>query len=212
LHELRETNEFKNISLSQEKLDYGKRKILDTIDYSRFDTIILQGNNHIDIEDADTLTMATLIHLKEIRDINNYEYSVVTELFDSKNHDLMRANQTDDFIISDEIISSAVAQIAENKLIASVFRELFKSVGSEIYLKPAEDYITLDKEMNFFTVIEAGAQKNETAIGYRIKEFAEFKCRRKGTKEMNFGVLLNPEKNDKITFSAGDSIIVLAEH
>ena len=212
LDELRETREFKNISFNQEKIDYSKRKILDTIDYPRFDTIILQGNNHIGIEDADTLTMATLIHLKEIRDVNNYEYSIVTELFDSKNHDLMRANQTDDFIISDAIISSAVAQIAENKLIASVFRELFKSVGSEIYLKPAEDYITLEKEMNFFTVMEAGIQKNETAIGYRIKEFAEFRIRHVGTKEMNFGVLLNPEKSEKITFTAGDMVIVLADH
>ena len=210
--ELHKTHEFKNILFNQEKLDYGKREMLNTIDYSRFDTIILQGNNDLEIEDADTLTMATLIHLKEIRENHNYEFSIVTELFDSKNHNLMKANQIDDFIISDELISSAVAQIAENKLIASVFRELFKSEGSEIYLKPAENYITLGREVNFFTLIESGIQKNETVIGYRIHKFSEEKVRYLGAKEMNFGVLLNPEKNEKITLNAKDSVIVLAEN
>ncbi len=43
-------------------------------------------------------------------------------------------------------------------------------------------------------------QKGETAIGYKIKGATA-----------NGGVVINPKKDDLITFSAGDCIIVLAQ-
>jgi ion channel POLLUX/CASTOR len=154
-----------------------------------------------------------LINLRDIRDNVDFSFSILTELFDGNNQDIVKSAQSDDFIISDIIINSAVVQIAENKLLAEVFKELFKSDGSEIYLKSAENYIREGvEEVNFFTIIESALRKKETAIGYRLSQYSGVKSRFVGNKEMTFGVILNPEKNQNITLSRGDSIIVLSEN
>ncbi len=39
--------------------------------------------------------------------------------------------------------------------------------GSEIYLKPIEDYVAADRQLTFYTVVESARQRGEIAIGYR---------------------------------------------
>ena len=92
-----------------------------------------------------------------------------------------------------------------------VFRELFQPEGSEIYLKPAGNYVHLDQTINFFTLIDSAANKGETAIGYRMNEFANTPSRFVGFKEMTYGVIINPEKNDTFKLNSYDSVIVLSE-
>jgi hypothetical protein len=58
--------------------------------------------------------------------------------------------------------------------------------------------------INFYTVLEAASLKKETAIGYRINKYAQ-------SSEHNYGIRVNPPKNEEIVFEAGDKIIVLAE-
>jgi len=192
--------------------DFNLRRNLEKIDFVNFQCVILQGDNSLVAEDADTRTISTLIHLRDIRDNGSYRFSILSELFISSNRDLIRSGKGDDFIISENIISSTITQISENKLLSKVFKELFQPEGSEIYLKPAQNYIFFDHEVNFYTVIESALRKNETAIGYRAHERAEIKSSFVGKKEMNFGVILNPDKNSTIKFSEGDSIIVLSEN
>jgi hypothetical protein len=59
-------------------------------------------------------------------------------------------------------------------------------------------------DVNFYTVIEAARRKNEIAIGYRIKAFST-------DAEKAYGVVVNPDKSQKIRFSEEDKIIVVAE-
>ena len=101
--------------------------------YHNFDTVILQGNDNIEIDEADTMTIGKLVHLRDIRDIRNDNFSVVTELFDGKNYELIESNQSDDFIISDRILSTAVAQVSEDKLLGEAFRELFRPGGRTFF-------------------------------------------------------------------------------
>jgi ion channel POLLUX/CASTOR len=208
-----ETNKFKKLKVNSRSLKFHSRSNLDRIDFSKFRAVIIQGNEDIGIENSDTLTMSLLINLRDIRDNVDFSFAILTELFDGNNQNIVKSVQSDDFIISDIIINSAVVQISENKLLAEVFKELFKSDGSEIYLKPAENYIREGVgEVNFFTVIESALRKKETAIGYRLSQYSGVKSRFVGNKEMTFGVILNPEKNQNITLSRGDSIIVLSEN
>ena len=51
--------------------------------------------------------------------------AAISELFDTNNHELIQNSQVDDFILSEKFISSAIAQISENKRLAKVFSELF---------------------------------------------------------------------------------------
>jgi hypothetical protein len=53
-------------------------------------------------------------------------------------------------------------------------------------------------------VLESARRKNETAIGYQLKTVEP-------KPENSYGITINPEKSQTITFSEWDRIIVLAE-
>jgi hypothetical protein len=101
------------------------------------------------------------------------------------------------------MISLLMAQLAENRHLNAVFTDLFDPVGSEIYLKPAADYLVPDQEANFATVVEAARRRAETAIGYRLKRHSD--------QPPAYGVTLNPAKTTPLTLIADDKVIVLAE-
>jgi K+/H+ antiporter YhaU regulatory subunit KhtT len=202
---------FDNLKIDIKQADFRERKYLDTIQYQNFDSVIVQGNDKVEIEEADAMTISTLVHLRDLRKKNDGNFPIITEFFDGKNSELVESVKLDDFIISDSILSMAVAQVSENKLLGEVFRELFQPEGSEIYLKPAGNYVHLDQTINFFTLIDSAANKGETAIGYRMNEFANTPSRFVGFKEMTYGVIINPEKNDTFKLNSYDSVIVLSE-
>ena len=199
-----------NIKIDFEYGNFTDRKTLEDIEYTEFGHVLIQGNENLDIEEADTITLSTLIYLREIRDKSGKYFPIVTELFDSSNHELIQSSESDDFIISDNIISAAVTQISENKLLADVFSELFRPEGVEIYLRPAESYVKLDENINFYTVLESAKRRSETALGYRLYRFSKLKGHTFKGKEMAYGVMLNPEKTQSLELSKGDSIIVLS--
>ena len=199
-----------NFKIDFEYGNFFNRRTLEEIEFEEFDHVLIQGNENLDIEEADTITLSTLIYLREIRDKSGKYFPIITELFDSANHDLIQSAESDDFIISDNIISAAVTQISENKLLADVFNELFRPEGVEIYLKPAENYVKLDHNINFYTVLESAKRRGETAIGYRSYKFSKLKSHILSGKEMTYGVMLNPEKSQYREFSKEDSIIVLS--
>ena len=61
-----------------------------------------------------------------------------------------------------------IAQVAESKHLNAVFDDLLDPEGSEIYLKPAGDYVALGQAVPFAAVIEAARRRGEIAFGYRI--------------------------------------------
>ena len=153
---------------------------------------------------ADSLTMVTLLHLRDIANRIGQPLAMVSEIMDVRNRDLIQVARVDDFIISDRLVSLALTQLSENKQVLKVFSDLFDPEGSEIYLKPVEEYLRLDQPVNFYTVLEAARQRGEVAIGYRLQSEAN-------EADRHYGVHLNPQKSQLIRFSQGDRIITLAE-
>ena len=109
-----------------------------------------------------------------------------------------------DFIISEKIISLMLAQISENKYLGPVFQDLFDADGSEIYMKPAQNYIKKGAKVNFYTVVEAARRKNEIVIGYKIQS-------QQHDSTTSFGIYTNPKKTTEVCFEADDMLIVIAE-
>jgi len=89
-------------------------------------------------------------------------------MLDINNRNLAEVTKANDFIVSDKLLSLLLAQIAENKSLSTVFEDMFDPDGAEIYLKPADIYIKPGSRLDFYTLLAAGAQRNETVIGYRI--------------------------------------------
>ena len=93
-------------------------------------------------------------------------------MLDVRNLELAEVTKADDFIVSDRFICLLLSQISEGKALSGVFEDLFNAEGSEIYLKPAQNYITLGQEVNFYTIVKSARRRNEVAIGYRIGDEA----------------------------------------
>jgi ion channel POLLUX/CASTOR len=169
-----------------------------------FEHVILLSYNNLPIQEADAKTLITLLHLRNLADAAGTRLSIVSEMMDIRNRALAQIARADDFIVSDKLVSLMMSQLSENKNLEQVFKVLFSSEGSEVYIRPMTDYIRLGSTVDFYTVIEAAAQKGETAIGYRLMQFADDKTR-------GFGVNVNPRKSQKHTFGEHDKIVVLAE-
>jgi hypothetical protein len=125
-------------------------------------------------------------------------------MIDDRNRELAEVTQADDFIVSEKLISLMLSQISENDRLDEVFDTLFTAAGSEIYLRPAGDYVQPGRTVNFYTVLEAARRRGETAIGYRLAEHTH-------SKPHAYGVRVNPDKRESRAFAPEDRIIVLAE-
>ncbi len=181
------------------------REVLESVNFHSFDhVIVLSYSDTLDPQKADARTLVTLLHLRDIADRDALEYSIVSEMLDIQNRNLAESARPDDFIVSDRLISLMLSQISENKLLGPVLGALFDPEGSEIYLKPAEDYVDIGQVVNFYTVVESASRKGEVAIGYRLNESA-FEAAE------DYGVVLNPVKSAQLTFNPADKVIVLAE-
>ena len=86
-----------------------------------------------------------------------------------RNRTLAEVTRADDFIVSDQLVSLYLTQVAENKALSVVFDDIFDAEGSEIYLRPIDGYVALERPLTFYTLVEAARRRGEIAIGYRIQ-------------------------------------------
>lgn len=181
------------------------RATLDSLSFDRFDHIITMSySDELGIQEADARTLITLLHLRDITDKTGAQFSIVSEILDSRNRELADVTRADDFIVSDNLISLMLSQVAENRDLMRVFDELFDPEGSELYLQSSTDYVKPGMAVNFYTILEAARRRSQTAIGYRL-------LRESADPEKNYGIYVNPRKSDQITFTEDDRIIVLAD-
>ena len=184
--------------------DPAERATLDALSVEAFDHIIVLCSDRLDPSRADARTLVTLLHLRDISNRLGHDFSIVSEMLDLRDRALAEVARADDFIVSERLISLMVAQVAENKHLNAVFGDLLDPAGSEIYLRPAADYVALDRPVPFAAVIEAARRRGEIAFGYRIGARSE-------DASAAYGVSLNPSKRAPLTFTAADRIVVLAE-
>jgi Trk K+ transport system NAD-binding subunit len=193
------------LTLAVQAGDTTDRTVLDALDVATFDhLIVLSDAAAADPQQADARTLITLLHLRDIADRQSLDLSIVSEMLDVRNRDLAQVTRADDFIVSDRLVSLMLSQVAENRDLGAVFDDLFDPEGSEIYLKPAADYVEAGRPVTFYTVVEAARRRGQTAIGYRRQAQAH-------DAGAAFGVVVNPDKALTVTFADDDRVIVLAE-
>jgi hypothetical protein len=184
-----------------------------TTDRHELDRLAVETYNHVILlcycdtlvrERADARTLVTLLHLRDIAQRCGHQFSIVSEMVDIRNRNLAEVTRADDFIVSEQLVSLVLAQISQRKELNAVFADLFDPEGAEIHLRPVSSYVEPGQTVNFYTVVESARQQDEIALGYHLQAYANDATR-------NHGVVLNPDKHEGMTFSAGDRIIILAE-
>jgi voltage-gated potassium channel Kch len=192
-----------NLTIRFKEGDATDRSVLESLNVGTYQHVMVLGYDHLGAQQADSRTLVTLLHLRDMEARLGERYSIVSEMADDRNRTLAQVTQADDFIVSDKLISLLMTQISENRHLAPVFSNLFDADGSEIYLKPIESYVALNREITFATVVDAARRRGEVAIGFRIQANI--------SRPPTHGVELNPSKNTRVSFTWGDRIVVLAE-
>lgn len=204
-HDLPELSDYAQLKVTVKRGDSASRSVIESMRPQDFDHIlVLAYRDDMDLETADSHTLITLLHLRELAAEHDVNLNIVSEMLDDRNRRLAEITRADDFIVSDNLISLLMAQVSENPSLNEVYSGLFSAEGSEIYLRPAEWYVALDTPVSFYTVAAGAARRGETAIGYR-------EATPEGAGDGQATVRINPAKMDMRAYSKGDLIIVLAE-
>ena len=190
--------------VSVRQADTTDRKVLDSLPIESFDQVILLCYDELGTQEADAKTLVTLLHLRDMAEKRQRRFRVVSEMLDVRNRELAAVTKADDFIVSNRLVSLMLSQISENKELTAVFQDLFDPEGSEVYIKPAENYVEPGRPVSFYTVVEAARRRNEVALGFRI-------LARAGDASKAYGVVTNPPKSTVVAFAPGDRVIVVAE-
>jgi voltage-gated potassium channel Kch len=194
-----------NLEVDTKRDDPTERRTLDSLSVAGYHhVIVLCDSDQLEPDQADARALVTLLHLRDMQARSGQNYAIVSEMLDDRNRRLAEVTQADDFIVSDKLISLLLTQVSENRHLHQLFGDLFDPEGSEIYLKPVTEYIHTGRPVTYATVVAAARMRGESAIGYRLAAHAT-------DAERSYGVVVNPPKDDRITFQPGDRVIVLAE-
>src|SRR4051794_13940559 len=195
---------FQNLAVTVVKASSTNRAVLEEHVGADLDQIIvLCYDDDLDVQTADSRTLVTLLHVRDILGRLGSQTPVVSEMIDDRNRVLASVADVDDIVVSGEIVSLLVTQLSEDGRLEAVFKELLGAEGSEIYLRPAEWYVDPGEHVSWATVVAGAARRSETAIGLKSALLAE--------PGMKFGVVVNPPKSQTYRIGPGDAVVVLAE-
>jgi voltage-gated potassium channel Kch len=193
------------ITLNHHVVDTRERAALESLDVLSYDhVIVLAYSDQLAAHPADTRTLVTLLHVRHIAEREGRRVTIVSEMADIRNRELAQVTHADDFVVSNKLVSLMLAQASENQYISAIFADLLDEEGSEIYMRPVESLVAIDRPVNFYTVIESARRRGETAFGYCRRREDQQDARNLG------GVVLDPNKSEAVAYAPGDFIVTLA--
>ncbi len=192
-----QTSAFKNLTLIFKEGDAVMRVAYEDINIAAFESIVVLADQQDVQEETDTRTLRILLRLSDLRSKHETRAHTVAELLDENNRTLLAGLGVDDIVVSSEVVSAQLAQIARQEILAPIYRELLSAGGVEISLRPASDYVKLNTDCTFYDLIYAGQQKMEVALGLRLAQGGK--------------VLLNPSRQLSWRLGEEDKVIVLAQ-
>jgi len=162
--------------------------------------ILLLNDDSRDPETSDSQTLLRLILLRDIADKTGRQFTITTEMRSVDNQRLASQARVDDFVIGSNFESLLMSQISEEPKIVPIITDLLDESGSELYMKPAVDYVPFGIPVDGYTLTESAARKGEIYVGYRHV----------GKGKSN--VVVNPLKSETIMFEENDQLIVISEN
>ena len=165
--------------------------------------LVLSDEKASDWQQADARTIAALLHLRDVSSKTERKFTISTEMQDSLNERISSVSRADDYIVSPEMVSMLMAQLAIEPRLAPVFEELFNSDGKEIYIKHLQNYGSMGMELPFDVFLKNAWDKyGEIAIGYYHKKA-----------EGDIPLMnINPSRRDRFLVEEGAYLVVIADN
>eukprot|EP00286_Rhodomonas_abbreviata_P025993 CAMPEP_0181292280 /NCGR_PEP_ID=MMETSP1101-20121128/2421_1 /TAXON_ID=46948 /ORGANISM="Rhodomonas abbreviata, Strain Caron Lab Isolate" /LENGTH=789 /DNA_ID=CAMNT_0023396737 /DNA_START=350 /DNA_END=2721 /DNA_ORIENTATION=+ len=195
----------------------------ETIPLDEFDSVLVLADSvaiehGADMESSDSRSLASLLIIKDIQK-NLREEKIkrgekikmtdpISEILDTRTRGLLRVVECAGYVMSNQIVSAAIAQVAECRDLNSVLGELLSSAATnEPQLIPITYYLdvdsTTDNPCSFWDVCRQARLRNEVAIGYKPEDVQWAQCAR---------TLLNPpDKAEPRVWKKDDQLVVIAE-
>jgi ion channel POLLUX/CASTOR len=178
-------NKLHHVTVRSKDGDIRDRATLEALDVSSYANVIVLSDDSLDPLTADSRVLVTLLHLRDILAFRGHNGSIVSEMRDERDRALAQLTKADDFVVSEQLVSLLMTQIAENRHLEAVFNDLFDQEGAEIYIRPSSYYLRSTPGFTFATAVESARRRGEIAIGYRVAEPGD-----------GHGVVLNPDKDE----------------
>ncbi len=197
---LPEQTDLKNITVDLRECGILKRNVLEKLVAEDPSCIILMSDTGLGAEEADARTLMLQVMLTDIAKEIGAELPLIIEMNTRRNQLLSQRMRATDFVLGSSITARMMAQISEHRSKKDILNDLISYDGSAIYMKPISRYIKTGSPVNYNTLGASAARYNEIAIGYK-------KCSENGS----FAIVINPHSREKLTFSEGDDLIVIAD-
>eukprot|EP00873_Tetraselmis_striata_P002629 jgi/Tetstr1/422893/TSEL_013677.t1 len=124
---------------------------------------------------------------------------VISEILDSRTRNLINELNISEYVMSNEIISMALAMVSENASVNQILKELFTEVGNELYVFTANRYLYPGETISFFELIARARERAEIVLGYKGYDMDR--------------PMLNPPDKDKelLNLETTEYIVIMAE-
>jgi hypothetical protein len=188
------------VRLQQIEADFTSASDLARFDPAAYDSVLVLAS---DAHEADASTDARAILgylvLSEVLAAAPRKPHVLVELLNPDNAALFR-HKPGEVLVSPMLLSHVLTQVALRRELRAVFAELFGPQGAEICFRSLREVMGEQQEVRFARVQHACAGRGETAIGLRLGAH----------RDLNGGLVLNPERRRSWTVSPGDEVVVVA--
>ncbi|XP_021290294.1 ion channel CASTOR-like isoform X1 [Herrania umbratica] len=217
-----------NITLVNREGNAVIRRHLESLPLESFDSILILADESVEDSaiQADSRSLATLLLIRDIQAkrlpyreamvtrghrgsfsqgswIGEMQQAsdrsvIISEILDPRTKNLLSASKISDYVLSNELVSMALAMVAEDRQINDVLEELFAEEGNELHIRYADLYLHEGEELSFYEIILRARQRREIVIGYRLANAER-------------AVINPPAKGDRRTWSVKDVFVVITE-
>ncbi|KAK1318604.1 putative ion channel CASTOR [Acorus calamus] len=217
-----------NIRIENREGNAVIRRHLESLPLEEFDSILILADESVEDSavQADSRSLATLLLIRDIQAkrlpyreamvlhsqrgsfsqgswIGEMQQAsdktvIISEILDPRTKNLLSMSKISDYVLSNELVSMALAMVAEDRQINDVLEELFAEEGNEMHLRLADLYLREDEELSFYEIMLRARQRREIVIGYRLA--SEEKA-----------VINPPSKDVRQNWSLKDVFVVIAE-
>jgi len=180
----------------------GIKWILDRkFDFSQIDTAVII-DEHTDAETHDTIILTIMAAIRAVTRDQQKRLALVAEFIDPRNRALAKTVNVYSTIISPELISNYMVQLAKNPARRVIYSDLLDPLGSSLFVNSISQYCpNPTQEISFNEIAATAVDQNELAIGYIEKNGAELRT-----------VLCPREKDAKLPSSMFHKIVVVGKH
>ena len=158
--------------------------------------IVILSDYDKEDDEADMDTIFLLLNLRDIRMRLGLSFSITAEMRKEHNQHLVVTDDNTDFVVSSNMSSLFLAQLAESPELIDAFRELLSNRGSELYLLEAGQ-LQCAGPKTIAEIRKIALDRRMIVIGYIPSE----------TRQSVF----NPALNEELDLAEEDCLIVLAE-